>query len=66
MLKDIQPGAASSFFTVADFSAPVDGRTYFGTTGSSGFGTRLWATDGTPEGTVMVRDFGTTPGSTAD
>jgi ELWxxDGT repeat protein len=56
-LKDIRPGQEGS--DPSDL-AVMGGRVYFAAT--SGTGRDLWATDGTTEGTVLVRDLAATKG----
>lgn len=59
LLKDINPGAASSYFA---FFSIINNVAYFRAY-SSNEGNELWKTDGTSSGTVMVKDI--YPGSSS-
>jgi ELWxxDGT repeat protein len=60
VLKDIRPGAASSIQGSGDFVTNTDGFVYFfADNGVNGL--ELWKSDGTADGTVMVKDL--SPGS---
>lgn len=54
LVKDINPGYASSFLTT-NFTAL--GNTIFFNAGDSAYGAELWKSDGTEAGTVMVKDI---------
>lgn len=60
MLKDINPGSGSSLFTNVPMLALTDTAFYF-TADDGVHGIELWKTDGTPAGTVLVKDI--RPGS---
>ena len=61
-IKDINPGPGSALAFAANTFAPVrhmvphNGRLYFAANDGSN-GTELWATDGTADGTVLVKDI---------
>lgn len=57
LLKDIQPGAASSDF--ATFYVKVGNDIFFVAKHMGGFNMSLWKTDGTVNGTVQIKDLGT-------
>src|SRR5262249_56684002 len=58
---DMNPGTASSIGTVGGANFANVGGTLFFTAASPGLGTELWKSDGTAEGTVLVKDIN--PGS---
>ena len=60
LLKDINPGPTSTFNLSSNEFVDVDGRLFFRAFRSD-LGSELWVSDGTPEGTVLVRDLA--PGS---
>ena len=60
MLKDINPDAGDGICGWIDFAVVMDGALYF--TGDDGAnGCELWKSDGTAEGTFMVKDIVTGP-----
>jgi ELWxxDGT repeat protein len=63
LLLDINPGAASSNPT--NFVKALDGRVYFAAKTEEA-GNELWVTDGTTEGTRMVKDLNLVPGEGSD
>lgn len=60
ILVDLVPGASGSGFPTDGATAVLNGRVYSAAQ-TSGDGTELYGTDGTPAGTAMVRDIN--PGS---
>jgi ELWxxDGT repeat protein len=62
LLKDIRPGGLSSMDTYAFREMRAVGNTLYFTADDGVHGTELWKTDGTPEGTVRVKDL--RPGTT--
>lgn len=64
MVKDINPGANPAFhYRFVDFTE-FNGALYFqANDGTNGY--ELWKTDGTNEGTVMVKDIDTRPGASS-
>ena len=58
MVKDIWPGAGSGHASTGEFSSAVfKGEYYFTALSSNSVGQELWKSDGTEEGTVMVKDI---------
>ena len=56
LLKDINPGRASSMMLTADGFAGVNGVAYFAANDGTN-GTELWKSNGTAAGTVLVKDI---------
>ncbi|HVO28203.1 MAG TPA: ELWxxDGT repeat protein [Candidatus Margulisiibacteriota bacterium] len=56
MVKDINPGSASSASAFVNLFANVGGTAFFGACDGS-HGTELWKSDGTAKGTVLVKDL---------
>jgi len=63
LVKDIASGAASSFIVVFAARPVVSNGTMFFTADSGSTGFELWKSDGTPTGTVLVKDISTTVAS---
>lgn len=66
IIKDINPGSASPFFTSSDFrsaSYTKAGNYVFFRATSAGYGNEIWKTDGTEANTLMVKDIKVGSGS---
>lgn len=55
LIKDINPGSESSN---PDFLGVVNGNLVFATSNTRSLNTKLWKTDGSEAGTVVIEDFG--------
>jgi ELWxxDGT repeat protein len=66
MVKDINPGPASGFPDAFIGNLTVVGRTLFFTADDGVHGLELWKSDGTEEGTVMVKDINPGPASSVE
>lgn len=62
LVKDINPGSASSASGGGDLAALGNGKVLFAATDGT-HGTELWVTDGTAAGTELVKDINTGSGS---
>ncbi|MFE8598800.1 ELWxxDGT repeat protein [Archangium violaceum] len=64
LLKDINPGPGSSFIVSdVDFNSAVVGGDFFFPATDGLIGAELWTSDGTEEGTRLVKDINPGPGS---
>jgi ELWxxDGT repeat protein len=63
MVKDIEPGEASSLLTYSNYITAVNGKLYFSAT-TSAYGPQPWVSDGTESGTQLL--MGVKPGASRD
>ena len=60
LLKDIYPGIGDGIYSGGNYFINLNGTFYFTATDGTA-GTELWKSDGTAEGTVMVKDINPGP-----